>query len=310
MSMRATLIGAGFIGRAWAVCFARAGMPVTLWARRQAGLDEAMTAIAATLQTLHAHGLLGNLTPQAALALITTETDLASALSAADYVQENGPENLDEKRTLFSTMDALAPPHAILASSTSAILPSILTEHLSGRHRCLVVHPINPPYLVPAVEIVPAPWTDMAVTDAARALMLKIGQAPIMMDREIDGFVMNRLQGALMHEAIRLVAGGFASVEDIDIGIREGLGRRWSFMGQFEIMDLNAPAGVRDYMQRYDGLYANLFRLMEEKPDWLGPAQAHIEQQRRAQLPEDALEKRRQWRDEQLAALAAHKLRP
>ena len=169
---------------------------------------------------------------------------LEEALDGASHVQESTPEDVGVKRHVFSRLDALAPADAVLASSTSAILPSRFTEALPGRGRVLVVHPINPPYLIPAVEIVPAPWTDAAVVERTAALMRSAGHAPIVMKREIDGFVMNRMQGALLEEAFRLVAEGYASIEDVDIGIRDGLALRWSFIGPFETIDLNAPGGV------------------------------------------------------------------
>ena len=191
----------------------------------------------------------------------------------------------------------------MLASSSSALLPSAFTEGLAGRARCLVAHPINPPYLVPAVEIVPAPWTAPEVVERARALMEGIGQSPIVMAREIDGFVMNRLQGALLDEAFRLVADGHASAEDVDRGIRDGLGLRWAFMGPFETIDLNAPGGVRDYVARYDGLYERLAAGARSRADWTGEALDRVEAERRASLPEDRLAERQAWRDRTLMAL-------
>src|SRR6185436_12588726 len=152
---------------------------------------------------------------------------------------ENTPEQVEVKREVFAKLDAVAGPQTILASSTSAILPSAFTEAVPGRHRCLVAHPINPPYLVPAVEIVPSPWTDADVVERTRALMVELGQAPIVMKREIDGFIMNRLQGALLQEAFRLVAEGYATTDDIDTGLCQGIGLRWAFMGPFETIDLN-----------------------------------------------------------------------
>ena len=119
---------------------------------------------------------------------------------------------------------------AVLASSTSAILPSAFTETLAGRARCLVVHPINPPYLIPAVEIVPAPWTDPAVVERTAAILRAAGHAPIVMKREIDGFVMNRMQGALLEEAFRLVADGYASSKTSTSAFARGwrcAGRSW-----------------------------------------------------------------------------------
>jgi 3-hydroxyacyl-CoA dehydrogenase len=135
---------------------------------------------------------------------------------------------------VFARLDAAAAPNALLASSTSAILPSAFTETLNGRARCLVVHSINPPYPIPAAEVVPAPWTDVATIERTASLLRSAGHPPIVMKREIDGFVMNRLQEALLEGAFRLVAEGFASVEDIDIGLRDGLALRWSFIGPFE----------------------------------------------------------------------------
>ena len=196
---------------------------------------------------------------------------------------------------------------AVIASSTSAILPSKFTEHLQGRHRCLVVHPINPPYLIPAAEVVPAPWTSPEVVERTRAFLVAAGHAPLVMKRELDGFIMNRMQGALLEEAFRLVADGYATVEDVDIGIRDGLALRWSFMGPFETIDLNAPGGVRDYVERYQIIYATLFPQMQRRVDWAGEVLETVEADRRERLPQEELGERQVWRDRRLMALAAHK---
>jgi L-gulonate 3-dehydrogenase len=208
---------------------------------------------------------------------------------------------------VFSLIDGLAEPDAVIASSSSALLPSTFTDHLAGRHRCLVVHPINPPYLIPAAEVVPAPWTSAETVERTRALLVAAGHAPLVMQKELDGFIMNRLQGALLEEAFRLVADGYASIEDVDIGIRDGLALRWSFMGPFETIDLNAPAGVRDYVERYQGIYENLFGQMQRRVDWAGPVLETVETDRRKRLPADRLSERQVWRDRRLMALAAHK---
>ena len=133
------------------------------------------------------------------------------------------------------------------------------------------------------------------------------GHAPIVMKREIDGFVMNRLQGALLEEAFRLVEQGYAGVEDVDVGIREGLALRWSFMGPFETIDLNAPAGVREYAERYQGIYSGIFESTQWRADWSGPVMEKIEAERRVRLAADKLGERQAWRDRRLIALAAHK---
>src|SRR6185312_8348711 len=230
---RVAVIGSGFIGRAWAITFARAGHEVALWDEDTDAPHRAIDFIASVAPDLAANDLLGGSTPKTFLARVRAEKALPAALADADHVQENAPERLDVKKAIFSELDRLAPQGAVLASSSSAILPSRFTEHLAHRQRCLVIHPINPPYLIPAAEVVPAPWTAPETVERARELLIAAGQAPIVMKRELDGFVMNRMQGALLEEAFRLVADGFASVEDVDVGIREGLALRWSFMGPF-----------------------------------------------------------------------------
>jgi len=301
------IVGSGFIGRAWAISFARAGNEVSMWDQSPAATEGARDYIAGVLGDLEANGLLNGQPPSAVLSRISVTSDLSAALKGAAHVQENTPEKRDVKREVFSLIDGLAEPDAVIASSSSALLPSTFTDHLAGRHRCLVVHPINPPYLIPAAEVVPAPWTSAETVERTRALLVAAGHAPLVMQKELDGFIMNRLQGALLEEAFRLVADGYASIEDVDIGIRDGLALRWSFMGPFETIDLNAPAGVRDYVERYQGIYENLFGQMQRRVDWAGPVLETIESDRRKQVPADKLAERQVWRDRRLMALAAHK---
>ena len=302
------LVGLGLVGRAWAIGFARAGHDVAIWDDKPGAADEALRFADEILAELAAAELLHD-SPAAVRARLRHAATLEEALDGASHVQESTPEDVGVKRHVFARLDALAPSSAVLASSTSAILPSRFTEALPGRARSLVVHPINPPYLIPAVEIVPAPWTDAAVVKRTAALMRSAGHAPIVMKREIDGFLMNRLQGALLEEAFRLVSEGYASVEDVDIGIRDGLALRWSFMGPFETIDLNAPGGVRDYAERYQRIYEQIFPSSQWRVDWSGPVMDVIEADRRKRLPADRLAERQAWRDRRLMALAAQKRR-
>jgi L-gulonate 3-dehydrogenase len=304
---RVAVIGSGFVGRAWAISFARAGCEVALWDQDKDAPGKAREYIQRLLPDLEASDLLNGATASEVAARILVPTTLESALEGAVHVQENTPEDVKVKRRVFARLDAVAPPDSVLASSTSAILPSSFTENLKGRARCLVVHPINPPYLIPAAEVVPAPWTDPAVVERTATFLRSAGHAPIVMKREIDGFVMNRLQGALLEEAFRLVEQGYAGVEDVDVGIREGLALRWSFMGPFETIDLNAPAGVRDYANRYQGIYSGIFPSTQWRADWSGPVMDKVEAERRERLAADKLGERQAWRDRRLIALAAHK---
>jgi len=306
MAAPVACIGSGLIGRAWAIVFARAGHEVRLWDEDADAPGRARAFAAEMLPELERLELI-DCAAADALARIRPVTRLEEALDGAEHVQESTFEDLEVKRAIFARLDAAADEDTVLASSSSALLPSAISEGLEGRHRCMVNHPINPAYLVPAAELVPAPWTNPALIERTATTLRAAGMRPIVMQKEIDGFVMNRMQGALLHEAFRLVADGYASAEDVDIGLREGLALRWSFMGPFETIDLNAPEGVRQYVERYGGIYDGLAEL--PAADWTGPVLDRIEADRRAALPRDELAARQTWRDRRLMALAAHKRR-
>lgn len=299
------IIGAGLIGCAWATVFARAGYPVALYDLDAKALDNAPGQIEATLKPLQAIGLVKE---DAAVILkrVSFVADLAQALQGAALVQENVRETVDAKKEIFAKLDALAPKDAILASSTSGIPASSFTENLSGRARCLVGHPINPPSLVPLVELIPAPWTDAAVMERARAIYAGAGQVPIMVKREIQGFIVNRLQGALLAEAFRLVEDGYIDSIDCDKAIKDGLGLRWAFMGPFETIDLNAPGGIRDYCQRYGPLYHDIARQAQPRA-WETPLLDQLERERLQALNGTDRPARQRWRDGRLMQLVAHK---
>ena len=303
--MKVAIVGAGLIGRSWAMVFARAGWEVAMTDPAEGATAAALAACRDGLDTLAHHGLCDD--PAGAHARIMAAATLEEAVEGAEHVQENGPERVEAKAALFADLDRLAPPGAILASSTSAIQCSLFTEALPGRARCLVAHPVNPPHLVPVVELSGAPWTDPETLARARATFEGIGQAPITVRREVDGFVLNRLQAALLAEAFRLVEEGVVTPQDLDVTVREGLGLRWSFMGPFETIELNAPEGVADYCARY----APFFRRLAADP--AGPEvwdEEAIEAAIAAWGPSPSpseQEARTRWRDARLAALAAHK---
>ncbi len=299
------VIGAGLIGRAWSIVFARAGFDVALWDKFPEAVPAALDFIADRLPELQASGLLAD-EPATVLARIRRVDDLAEALRDAEYVQENGPERVPEKIALFAELDRLARPDAVLASSTSGIPASAFTEGLAGRARCLVAHPVNPPYLIPLVEICPAPWTDAEAVARTRAIMTKAGQVPATVKKEMDGFALNRLQGALLAEAFRLLADDVISPADLDALVKHGLGLRWSFMGPLETIDLNAPGGLADYCNRYGPLYATMQQQMTPLA-WDEALVGRLQDARRAELPANMQPVRQEWRDRRLMALLAHK---
>ena len=302
MTETVAIVGSGLIGRAWAMIFARAGWDVRLFDKAEGVAASAVPLCAEGLQNLAANGLCPD--PVGAAARIRAVASLAEALIDCTFVQENGPELLDVKRALFAELDALAPTGTVIASSSSAIRCSLFTEDLAGRGRCLIGHPVNPPHLIPLVEISGAPWTDPAALTRARAVYETIGQVPITVLREIEGFILNRLQGALLAEAFRLASEGYVTPQDLDRTVADGLGLRWSFMGPFETIELNAPGGIADYCGRYTGFYKRL--AAEPPPPSVYETEAVETILRQWQAPND-LPARMQRRDRRLAALRAHK---
>lgn len=302
---KAAIVGAGLIGRSWAMVFARAGWNVALHDPVAGAAERARDLIGPALAEQARYGLVRD--PAAALAGIAVAPTLAGALANASLVQECGPERVETKREVFAELDRLAGAETILASSTSAIVASRFTETLAGRARCLVAHPVNPPHLVPLVELCPARWTDPAIVERARAIYAEVGQVPILVKREIEGFVLNRLQGALLAEAFRLVGEGVVSPEDCDRTVKDGLGLRWSFLGPFETIELNAPGGIADYCARYTGFYRRLSEDPAQPEVWDPPNVATILAQWRPPLAPAEHASREAERDRRLAALRAHK---
>lgn len=299
------LIGGGLVGQAWAIVFARAGHAVTLYDASPLVIEQAEANIASRLNDLTRFRLIDD--PDAVLGRIAFAIKPGDAVQGADYVQESVPERLDVKREVYAELDRVIGNDTVIGSSTSGIPASDFTENLACRSRCLVAHPINPPSVTPLVELCPAPWTEAAVVDRVHDLMTRAGQSPIRIQKEVPGFVANRLQGALLAMALRLVKDGYCSVEDVDIAIRDGIGRRWSFMGPFETIDLNAPGGIADYMARYGPLYQDIEQSIDAPLEWSEDLAMTVEAERRERLPEDALPERCEWRDRRLMALAAHK---
>jgi 3-hydroxyacyl-CoA dehydrogenase len=297
------VIGAGLIGRSWSIVFARAGWDVAVYDAAASATDRALAVVTEGLAELKEHGLVDD--AKAVAKRVRISTSLAAALDGASFVQENTPETIEAKRSIFVEMDQLAAPNTVLASSSSSIVASLFTEKLKNRHRCLVAHPVNPPHLVPVVELVGAPWTTPEVIAKAKTIYEAVGQVPILVNREIDGFILNRLQAVLLSEAFRLVENGYVTPQDLDKTLKDGLGLRWSFMGPFETIELNAPGGIPDYCRRYG---PSLSSLSGANPTIFGGEKLDqiLAQWGKPQAP-DHISTRMRWRDRRLAALRAHK---
>lgn len=298
------IVGAGLIGRAWSILFAQAHFRVQLFDANPQALEASLSGIAELLKDMQAADLLKE-PAQDILARIHPVKTLADACHQACLIQENIRETVEAKIEIFRQLDALAPADAILASSTSWIPASAFTKSLPGRARCLVAHPANPPYLIPLVEVSPAPWTSEDIARRALIIYTKIGQEPVLVKKEIHGFLLNRIQGAVLNEMLNLYEQGYADSADLDKVMKFGLGLRWSFMGPFETIDMNAPEGVTDYAERYGHTYADVAKTQAPNA-WNPSVIQKIEAERRQKLPANELDSRARWRDNRLMALRRH----
>lgn len=307
MAKKVAMIGAGAIGRAYAICFSRGGYEVSMFDPVDGAAEASIPRMRETAEDLEAEDFLNGHSADAVMGRISIAPTTEAAVDGAVHVQENAPEKLELKKKIFAELDALCPPDVVLASSTSTIVASMWSDGLPGKHRCMVAHPTNPPYAVRLIEIVPAPWTDTALVAATRTLFEEIGLVPITLKKEILGFIMNRFQAPILHEAYRLVAAGVATPGDVDLAMSEGISQRWSFIGPFEQRDINHDKGIRESSIRGEPLNRAIAETQRDLVPWDGPLVDYIEQERRKVLPMDQLQDRMRWRDKRLVALAKHK---
>ncbi|XP_037656535.1 lambda-crystallin homolog isoform X2 [Choloepus didactylus] len=254
--------------------------------------------------------LKGLLSADEQLSLISGCSNLQEAVEGAVHIQECVPENLELKKKIFAQLDRIVDDQVILSSSSSCLLPSKLFDGLTHVKQCIVAHPVNPPYYIPLVELVPHPETDASTVDRTHALMKKVGQSPVRVLKEVDGFVLNRLQYAVISEAWRLVEEGIVSPSDLDLVMSDGLGMRYAFIGPLETMHLNAE-GMLSYCDRYSEGIKRVLKTFGPIPDFSGATVQKVNQAMCERVPDDPehLAARRKWRDKclmQLAKLKSH----
>jgi len=301
------VVGSGLIGKSWAMLFAAAGYDVFLYDLYQEQIDAALTNIKEQLLSLESKGLLrGSLTAAQQADRIQGAASLHHCVDGAKFVQECVPENLDLKIKIFQEMDGIVGESTILSSSTSCIPSSKFAENMKHRSQVIVSHPVNPPYYVPLVEVIPNPWTEAGVTSKTKAIMAEIGQTPVLVNKELPGFALNRIQYVILNECWRLVNDGVMSVEDVDKVMSDGLGHRYAFIGPLEVAHLNAE-GMRNYCERYGETIWNVSQTYGATPNWREPEGAEASKvcdQLEKMTPLESLEERRKWRDARLTELA------
>jgi carnitine 3-dehydrogenase len=248
-----TCVGSGLIGQGWATIFAAGGYDVTLQDASDDRLKSAVDQVKSNLKFLEENGLLKEAAAACSLR-IHTAPDLALAVAKADYVQESVPDNYPAKKKVFAEMDAGAPIHAILASSSSGLLMSEIQKVVTRPQRCVLVHPCLPVHLIPLVEVVGGDQTDPETVRAACALMEKIGKTPVSLKKEVPGYIVNRLQAALLREAVDLVAEGVAGAEEVDLAFCNGIGIRDPFIGPL-LRACLAGDGIENFVREYSDSY-------------------------------------------------------
>jgi ketoreductase RED1 len=243
-----TVIGAGVIGASWvALCLAQS-LRVCVNDPRE-GVDAEVRGLVE--RAAPSLGALGLPTTFAAEQL-WFEPDLERAVAGADVVQENGPERLDFKRALWRRIEAAAPPHALLLSSSSALPATEQSKEMVQPGRLIVGHPFNPPHIIPLVEVVPGQQTPPQAVQEALAFYRALGKAPQVIHKEIGGFVANRLQAAIFRECVSLVAAGVVRIEELDAIVTQSVGLRWAAGGPFQSFHLGGgDGGLRSFVRQF-----------------------------------------------------------
>ena len=242
-------VGAGVIGGGWVAYFLARGFAVRAWDPAPDAETRLRELVDAAWPALTELGLW----PGASVDNLTVTTELAAAVADADVVQESAPEQLELKRGLLAAIDAATPAHIVVASSTSGFGMTEMATEARTPERLVVAHPFNPPYLIPLVEVVGGEKTTADVVEWTAAFFRHVGKSVIVMDREVPGFIANRLQEALWREALHMVANGEATVEQIDASITEGPGLRWAFQGPMLTFHLAGGPGGMGHMLDHFG---------------------------------------------------------
>ena len=266
----AAVIGTGMMGPGIAMTLALGGVRSTILSRHpdtaKAGLDKAL----AQLGVLESNGLASVERAVRAREILSGSADFDQAIAQADIVVESGPEIMEFKQDLFARMDAIAKPDAILASNTSGLSITDIASKCQRRERILTAHFWNPPYLMPLVELVKGQKTSAAVVEEVRQLLEHCGKVPVVVKKDTPGQLGNRLQMALVREAINIVQEGIADADAVDLAAKTGFGLRLPVYGILEHQDmvgLDLGSRVLDYVTRDLNNEPGLPSLMREMMD-------------------------------------------
>ena len=255
---RVSCVGSGLIGMGWASVFSAGGLDVTIFDVKEGVAEKAIPVIGRTADFVLKNGL----SPAESLGSVTAAQTLEEAVSGCEYVQESIFESLPAKRKVFKEISALN-PNAVIASSTSSLSISKIQTRAKDPSRCLAVHPLNPVYIMPVVEVVGGKMTSPETLTMARELMTRIGKVPVSLNFEVPGHVIDRLQAALWREALDLLNRGVADAADIDKAVASGLGPRWATMGPYLRAHLaGGEGGLRYYLEHIEPSHYQIWKDM------------------------------------------------
>ena len=261
------IIGAGSIGIGWAIVFASNGYKVRVFDTDPAQILRFLPQVSSRLKLLRGFGLI-NESVESVVSRILPSDSFDKTCKNVTFIQECGPENLEAKRTIFKRAEKISLENTIFASSSSALKPSEMAEGLMRPKQLLVVHPANPPYLLPIAEVVPGPDTCKNVISRTVSLLNDLKMFPIIIQGEPEGFVFNRLQGAVLREAYSLIRDGVISPRDLDVLMTHGLGRRWSVIGPFATSALNVRGGITAHAARMGASYLRMGQERGQNDPW------------------------------------------
>lgn len=273
---KVTCIGSGVIGTSWALNFAWKNRKVSIYDITDTQLDAARRTLNTNLQTLKDYQVITDSDADKILSRISFTTDMAAALTDTQFAQESGPENYDIKRQIIAQIEANTEPDTVIATSTSGLLITKIAKNAEHPERIIGGHPYNPPHLIPLVEIVKGEKSSSEAVQTAYDFYQDLGKEPVVLNKEVSGFISNRLQVAVYREIIDLVTNGVCSLEDTDKALLWGPGLRWGVMGPSLIFHLGAgQAGLGVMLEKQRASF-NL--RLSEMADWKEMPQSYIDQ--------------------------------
>lgn len=309
MNRHAAFIGAGLIGTGLALNCVTHGVPAVLQTRAE-DMESCKARMANGFDFFEHHGIITPEERAKAEALCTYTTSVEEAVAGAGFIQESVPDSLEIKHGMIAQIEAAAPADAIIATATSSLSVTKVFEQAQRPERCMGGHPYNPSYLIPLVEVTRTAHTGDSFVAQAKEFYTQIGKEPVVLNREVVGYIANRYQSAIHREAVDLVENGVCSVEDADKALMYSVGLRWSVVGQFLSMHLGvAPEGISTFNQKFhidvtkpDGRLSSMPTWTTFPADWCEKAAAGLDEAIAHRAPDMGrdIPSIEQWRDKML----------